>query len=112
MRTEWEDRDAKNTPAIEAAGKKSAALTAELPEYVELDAKKRMAESLRRSLRELERQIEEKNRGERALREERDRLRAELAALGAAETDELSAKNELARGKEQLRAARELQKET
>ena len=112
MRAEWEDRDAKNTPAIEAAGKKSAALTAELPEYVELDAKKRMAESLRRSLRELERQIEEKNRGERALREERDRLRAELAALGAAETDELSAKNELARGKEQLRAARELQKET
>ncbi|MCR5665107.1 MAG: SMC family ATPase [Oscillospiraceae bacterium] len=99
-------------PELDTAGKRIAVLTAELPDYAELDEKKKLAADLTKSVGELERAIGEEEARARSLSEESGRLQAELETLGTAETDALSAENELEKQTEQLRAVRELQKET
>ncbi len=102
----------KNSPAIEAAVTDMAAIKAELPDYLKLDEKKALFEALGVSLTALDQKLE-KTEGEiKALSEEREHLREELETLETAETNKLQAENELARRKEQLKAAEDLQRET
>ncbi len=98
-------------PEIDAARKKSAALTAELPDYAELKVKRTRAEALRASVEELERNISAQAARAEALAAESERLQAELDTLGAVETETLAAENELQKRQEQLRAVLALQKE-
>ncbi len=98
-------------PEIEAAGKKAAVLTAELPDYAERDAKRKLSDSLRRSIEQLESAAAEKEEQSKSLAGAGERMRAELETLGTAETDALAARNELEKWTQQLATARALQKE-
>ena len=106
------DREEKNRPAIEAAVGSMAAIKAELPDYLALDRQKVLFEALRGSVAMLEQQLEIGEGKIKTLGVDCDRLREELETLETAETDRLTAENELTKRKEQLRTAEDLQRET
>ena len=98
-------------PAAEEAGKKIAALEAELPAYAELDEKKRLAGDLRAAVGEQERQLSRKEEQEDALAGACEKMRAGLAEVGPVETEAVAAEHELEKRKDQLRVAGALQRE-
>ena len=100
-----------NRPAIEEAAKLIAGIKAELPDYRTLDEQRKLYAALCASIAELNQKIAKTGADITALTEEQKKLQEELDALGTAETDRLSAANELARRTEQLRTAEALQKE-
>ena len=101
----------KNGPAIEAAVKRSAAFTAELPDYAELDSQNKVYTALGESIAELEEKIARTEQDIKASTEDRDKMQAELDTLQTAEADQISAENALARKSEQLQSAEALQEE-
>ena len=101
----------KNGPAIEAAVKRSAAFSAELPDYAELDSQNKVYTALGESIAELEEKIARTEQDIKASTEDRSRMQAELDTLQTAEADQISAENALARKSEQLQSAEALQEE-
>lgn len=101
----------KNSPAIEAAVKRSAAFTAELPDYAELDRQNKVYTALGESIAELEQKIARTEQDIKANTEDRSRMQAELDTLAAAEADQVSAENALARKEEELQTAEILREE-
>ncbi len=101
----------KNGPAIEAAVKRSAAFSAELPDYAELDRQNKVYTALGESIAELEQKIARTEQDIKASTEDRSRMQADLDTLQTAEADQISAKNALARKSEQLQSAEALQEE-
>ena len=101
----------KNSPAIEAAVKCSAAFSAELPDYAELDSQNKVYTALGESIAELEQKIARTEQDIKASTEDRDKMQAELDTLQTAEADQISAENALARKSEQLQSAEALQEE-
>ena len=101
----------KNGPAIETAVKRSAALTAELPDYAELDRQNKVCTALGESIAALEQKITRTEQAIKTGTEDRGRMQAELDTLAAAEADQISAENALSRKSEQLQTAEALQDE-
>ena len=101
----------KNGPAIEAAVKRSAAFTAQLPDYAELDRQNKACTALGESIAALEQKITRMEQDIKTSTEDRGRMQAELDTLQTAEADQVSAENALARKETELQTAEALQEE-